>query len=184
MGRKLKGSILSKSREYECQHDWPEDCFVQYGDSGIVFEKGTMQETLDNPEKGLNNIVKAQLGAPSAPKHYRTAFFEAFPNDPKTFIRGEGATVEEAETKTWEKFQKYSACNHPKFERRKYRNGAGFCVSCNMFKSKAFEPLDQCIVCEKHTNYSRDDKGNYYCEYHNGENPDRLEVKYPEMFKE
>ena len=45
--RKLRGS-------YECQRDWPENCFVQCGGSGVVF--------------GPNG-------------NYRTAFFEAFPKD-------------------------------------------------------------------------------------------------------
>lgn len=183
MGRKLQGSIISKRREYECQYEWPDDCFAQYGDRGIVFQEGTLQESFKDPKKGLSDFVKAQKNVPSAPKHYRTAFFEAFPKNPDTFIRGEGSTVEEAETEAWKKFQRYSTCEHHEFERKKYRNGAGLCVKCGMFKSKVFEPLDKCTVCNKNTNYSCDDDGNYYCKKHNDQNPDRLEVKYPEMFE-
>lgn len=94
---------------------------------------------------------------------YTTAFFEAFPRNPDTFIRGEGATIEEAETKAWNAFMKFSACEHPEFEKRKYRNGAGFCVKCGMFKSKAFKPWEKCVVCKKPTFYHQVDENTVMC---------------------
>jgi hypothetical protein len=73
--------------------------------------------------------------------NYRTAFFEAFTKEPDTFIRGEGSSVEEAEADAFQKYERYRACENHEFERRKYRNGAGFCKHCGLFKSQCFEPL-------------------------------------------
>ena len=96
------------------RHPWPEDCFVQGGGAGVVFHgDGT----------------------------YRTAFVEAFPKDPPTFLRGEGPTIAEAEDACWKQFERYAACAHGEYERRNYRNGAGFCVKCGTFFSGVFEPL-------------------------------------------
>lgn len=66
---------------------WPENCYVQWGDSGIVFTGG----------KGISEDINILSS-------YVTAFFEAFPRDPDTFIRGEGTTIEEAERKAFAKF--------------------------------------------------------------------------------
>lgn len=96
---------------------WPEDCYVQWGATGIVF---TQQE------KGS----------------YKTAFFEAFPTDPKTFLRGEGASIEEAERKAFAQFEKHQACANHEFERKGYTNGAGFCKHCGLFASRMFEPIE------------------------------------------
>lgn len=97
--------------------DWPEDCYVQWGGQGVV-------------------LAKKESGG-----CYYTAFFEAFPKNPKTFIRGEGATVAEAEQSAFQKFKRYLACPGHEFERRGYTNGAGFCKHCSLFKSNAFEPI-------------------------------------------
>ncbi len=107
---------------------WPDDCFVQWGGNGVVLSasKGT----------------------------YRTAFFEAFPTDPATFIRGEGATVAEAEAQAFAAFERHRACPGHEFERRGYTNGAGFCKHCGLFASKAFEPTTLCHVCQAPTNHS------------------------------
>lgn len=98
---------------------WPDDCMVQGGADGIVIGGG--------------------------PAPYRTAFVEAFPAQPATFIRGEGKTVEDAEAACWIKYEQIQACpaapTHGPWERRGYRNGGGFCGSCGMFNSKVFEPL-------------------------------------------
>lgn len=107
---------------YVCLQKWPFKCFVQCGGDGLVFE--------DDDKGDLQDIKK-------------TAFFEAFPRDPDTFIRGEGATIEEAEEKAFAKLIKYQACTGHEFERRKYTNGAGFCKHCGLFKSGAFEPLPE-----------------------------------------
>jgi hypothetical protein len=96
---------------------WPDDCYVQWGDTGVVFRR------------------KEHGGS------YETAFFEAFPGD--TFIRGEGKTVAEAEAHAFAQFIRFSACSGHDFERRNYTNGAGFCKHCGMFKGKAFEPIPE-----------------------------------------
>lgn len=123
-----------------CLKPWPEDCGVQCGGEGLVLVDGG--------------------------KSYTTAFFEAFPKEPKTFIRGEGATIADAEADAWAQFEKFSACPHPAFERRKYRNGAGFCVACGMFKSQCFEPSERCCICGVPTYHTEDNKGCWYCETH------------------
>src|SRR5690606_6235371 len=63
---------------------WPDDCLVQWGGSGIVV-------------------------APN--RTYRTAFFEAFPKDGAgRFIRGEGATIEDAEIAAFGKWKRQHDC--------------------------------------------------------------------------
>jgi len=169
MGRILKGSVFSKIRNYECKYDWPEDCGTQYGDSGIVFTDNNLEEDLKNPVELLGQVIKPTK------EHYRTAFFEAFPTVPQTFIRGEGKTIEEAETSAWKKLQKHLACPAHDFERREYRNGCGVCKSCGLFASGIFEPLTKCIVCQVPSYFSCDKKDNWYCENHVDDNPDRVQ---------
>lgn len=115
--KQAKISAFSKTSKclYDCQYEWTKDCFTQCGDSGIVFSKE------GNP--------------------YKTAFFEAFPQSPKTFIRGEGNTIEDAEKDAWQQYAKHIKCDNHEFQRRGYRNGAGFCKHCGLFKSNAFEPI-------------------------------------------
>ena len=141
---------------YDCQYEWADDCFVQCGGSGIVLNGG-LEKTLGSKTVGeiVDNLKENYS--------YTTAFFEAFPRNPDTFIRGEGATIEEAETKAWNAFMKFSACEHPEFEKRKFRNGAGFCVKCGMFKSKAFKPWEKCVVCKKPTFYHQVDENTVMC---------------------
>lgn len=96
---------------------------------------------------------------------YRTAFVEVFIDN--TFIRGEGATVEEAEESAWLKFKARVDCGGHIWEPRKYKNGAGFCKLCNTFGSKIFtgEDLGQlCVVCGKGTleHYEFDKRDNSY----------------------
>ncbi len=119
---------------YECKYNW--DFFVQCGDSGVVF------------------------GNPS----YTTAFFEAFPKSPSCFLRGEGATVEEAEENCWEKWQKVQECSH-EMERRGRTDGYAYCKHCS-YASTVFEPLTKCCKCKTPTAYSIDYKKNYYCKKH------------------
>lgn len=96
------------------QSAWPEDCAVQWGEHGIVI---------------------------SSDRSRMTAFFEAFPTDPATFIRGEGASVPEAEASAFAQFRRYLDCPEHRVERRGYRNGGGLCIYCGLFVSHAFEPL-------------------------------------------
>lgn len=99
---------------------WPEEIFVQGGGSGLV----------------LSNDGE----------HYRTAFVEAFPVEPPTFIRGEGATIAEAEASAWRQYSALVDCpTHPEhgpFEARGYTNGSGFCVNCGRWLSKVLPVTD------------------------------------------
>lgn len=155
---------------HPCQYDWPGDCFVQCGGHGLVVPKGVLESLLigEKPEKS---------------KSYTTAFFEAFPSD--TFIRGEGDTIEEAEGKCWEKYQRGLACKGHEFERRGYKNGAGFCKYCNFFKSGVFEPSEKCVICGKATFCVYDTDGNWYCKEHKDKIPKdkktKLQIRSDEM---
>jgi hypothetical protein len=127
---------LSDSMPLELHHDW--GCFCQAGDNGIVFTR---------------------IGS------YRTAFFEAFPEDPNTFIRGEGKDIVEAEENAWVQFEKIKNCKEHEFERKGYRNGGGFCKNCGLF-SVVFEPLEKCCICGVPTYYTYDKDDNWYCPEH------------------
>jgi len=137
-----------RASPYELVCSWPDDCYVQWGNKGLVF--------------GGNG---ARV----------TAFFEAFPASPKSFIRGEGATVEDAERSAHAAFLRQSACQGHEFERGSYENGAGECKHCGMFNSEAFEPLTVCCVCGKPTYYTYgvDAAGvsHWYCEQDQGRRP-------------
>ncbi len=101
------------------RYPWPTDCFVQGGRRGVVFRG-------DQPS-------------------YRTAFVEAFPRNPNTFIRGEGATVAEAEDHAWQQYETLTACpTHPEhgpWDRRQYRNGAAYCTNCGTWFSSVLPEL-------------------------------------------
>lgn len=89
------------------RHPWPADVFVQGGALGVVVRGGEV---------------------------YRTAFVEAFPG---TFLRGEGATIAEAEDAAWRQYEVLASCDpHGPYEARQYRNGAGYCVKCGTWFSK------------------------------------------------
>jgi hypothetical protein len=94
-------------------YPWPSDIYIQGGSSGVV----------------LNNDGS----------HTITAFFEAFPAG--TFLRGEGATLAEAEEACWRAYKTFRDCPHGEYERRGYRNGSGFCVTCGTWMNGVFEPL-------------------------------------------
>ena len=140
---------LRPSSVYTPECAWADDCYVQWGAKGLVISRSA-----DKPS-------------------YTTAFFEAFPRNPKTFIRGEGATIADAERAAFAKFERYSACAKHEFERRGYTNGAGFCKHCEMFASKVFEPSTRCLVCDKPTDWTHgtDERGrtHWFCEDHEAE---------------
>jgi hypothetical protein len=163
----MKTARKSFGKDYECKCDWEDDCFVQCGDSGIVLGKGSLQEVFD-----AENPLKALGEAASDEKSYITAFFEAFPKEPSTFIRGEGKTVEEAEQSAWKQYQKFKSCPEHEFERRNYKNGAGLCKHCGLFNSKAFDPLYKCVICGIPTYYTCDVDKNWYCEDHSSQIPE------------
>ena len=130
----------------EARHPWPDNCFIQGGD-GIVLAKGGMEAAFTDPAKAQEAIA-AGLGLVNPAGSYRTCFFEAFPRSPDTFLRGEGASLAEAEDACWRKWQAVLACPGHDYERRNYRSGAGICRHCGMFCSSAFATtLDPCVVC-------------------------------------
>lgn len=117
----LESPRVIKRNGYEVHHDWPIATLLSAGGAGIVLTA--------NGARG-------------------TAFFEATVISPSTFIRGEGDTMREAENAAWSQYQGYIQCPGHEFEARNYRNGAGFCRRCNMFKSKAFTPEDLGMSCD------------------------------------
>ncbi|CDO35036.1 hypothetical protein [Novosphingobium sp. KN65.2] len=72
-----------------------------------------------------------------------TPFFEAFPKG--TFIRGEGATIAEAELRAFEQYQRDLACDHVWGRQRPgrdcYTNGAGWCRKCGGFRGSMFPEI-------------------------------------------
>ena len=119
-------------KDYDCKYEW--DCFCQAGGQGIVFTKHDC---------------------------YNTAFFEAFPTKPNCFLRGEGATIEEAEEKCWQKYQKVISCNH-EMERRHRTDGYAYCKHCD-YSARIFEPLTKCCKCGIYTAYAKDTRGKFFC---------------------
>lgn len=96
---------------------WPADVMVQGSDFGVVLHRDPT-------------------------KNYGTAFVEAFP-PAGGFIRGEGATLAEADSEAWSQYIREMVCEEKghEFERRGYTNGAGFCSKCNGFRSGVFPEL-------------------------------------------
>lgn len=140
------------SQDYDCQQDWPEGAFLQCGKKGVVISR-----TKDKPS-------------------YQTAFFEAFPQNPATFIRGEGETVELAELNAFKKYEKIMACEGHEFKRRG-ESESGSCTKCGLFMSDIFPPVHACVECgKKEVNYSHGEK--YYCREHFVQVTDKLKENY------
>lgn len=141
------GDRIPRGGDAVLAHEWPEDCAVQGGTKGLVI---------------------------SAKGNYRTAFFEAFPTNPSTFLRGEGETVEAAEEAAWQKWQRILNCPNGgvhEYETRGYKNGCGFCKHCGLFTSGVFDLAEigsVCVVCGVGT-YWCTRKGKLYCEAHDPE---------------
>lgn len=144
------GFCLGTRSTYVPTCDWPLDCMVQWGGDGIV--------------------LRTRKGDSDDAGSYRTAFFEAFPNKPSTFIRGEGETVALAEAAAFKRWQAIQCCHGHEFERRHMRNGGGICKHCGFFESRAFESMEHCVVCKAPTffTYGTDSAGvtHWYCEEH------------------
>lgn len=100
----------------------------------------------------------------SQPREDRDTFFEVFPDNPSTIIHCKGKTLEEAEIKAWKLYQNYLNCPNHQFEKRDYRNGAGVCKHCNLFKSSVFEPSEICCQCGINCYFGQDNTGNWWCE--------------------
>jgi hypothetical protein len=109
--------IASHNRTYRSEGhtpspDWPQDCHVQWGGSGLV--------------------LRADGGA------YGTAFFEAFPAE-GGFFRGEGASIAAAEADCLAKYRRFTRCDHL-WGRGKYTNGGAICRRCGAFMTR-FRPI-------------------------------------------
>lgn len=148
------------------RHPWPEDCGIQGGESGVVFTSGTMSGALSDPKKALQVVV-----APETLPHYRTAFFEAFPKNPQSFLRGEGKTLEEAEDACWRQWERIMACPGHEFERGRYRQGQGICRHFGLYGSRVFPSLDRCGICGDEA-YGTDRHDAFRCKRHYAEIPE------------
>lgn len=91
---------------------------VQGGDGGLVFAPG-----------GVSSVK---------------AFVECFPEG--SFIRGQGASLAEADDECWAKLQSYTGCEH-QWEARRYRNGGGLCKLCGQFGSEVFTAEQLGLFC-------------------------------------
>ena len=130
MGRLIGPSIFSRitgEDQYECVHEWPKGGCVQCGSSGIVFTgKNSLEEALADPLMTIVTTLAPEEVAQASPlTHYRTAFFEAFPHEPQTFIRGEGVDIAAAEADAWAQYQRCRSCPGHGVEARGYENGRG-----------------------------------------------------------
>jgi hypothetical protein len=111
---------MINNTNYLARHPWPDGVLVQGGDRGVVFSRDR------DP--------------------YSTAFVEAFPG--QTFIRGEGSDLAEAEDAAWARYLVWRDCDgsggwHGPYERRQYRNGAGFCTRCGIWMSRVLPELPE-----------------------------------------
>lgn len=104
-------------------------------------------KTYDSPhDYGLIQVQGGESGVVLLREggSYTTAFVECFPEN--SFIRGEGATVAEADDACWAKLQSFTGCEH-QWEPQGYRNGGGICKHCGQFGSKVFTPEDLGLFC-------------------------------------
>lgn len=124
---------------YECVFDWPDDCFVQCGENGLVIS--------------------------ASKEDYNTAFFEAFPKNPSTFIRGEGKNIMDAEQQAWNKHNKYLACEKHEYRRHREDSEHGICIHCGLFTTHVFAPVYSCDICQK-KEVSLEYDNKYYCLEH------------------
>ena len=118
--------IRSCRPEHHPSDAWHPRTEVQWGGWGIVIGR-----------------EKDETGAEKETTR-RTAFFEAFPpaeQDVSGFIRGEGATVAEAEAAALGKLRRELACAGHQWCRRGYTNGLGVCARCKGTRSHAFPEI-------------------------------------------
>lgn len=110
----------SGEKEYHCQKEWADDVYLQCGSKGVVLKK----------EGG-----------------YTTAFFEIFVSG--TYLRGEGKTIEDAETNVYEKYRPMLECKDHHFEQVGHQDRDGVCSHCGFIKKECFKPSHECSVCHK-----------------------------------
>lgn len=98
---------------------------------------------------------------------YRTAFIECFPEG--SFIRGEGATLEDADKSCFSQLSAYLTCTNHEWEPRGYRNGGGICARCGQFGSGVFTPDElglRCRTCGTPTFHTARGISKPVCEEH------------------
>ncbi len=136
----------AKERYYTTSFNWS-GISIQGGDNGVV--------------------ISASKG-----KSYATSFFEAFPtiHNVKTFIRGEGSTLVEAEQDAYEKLNKKKKCKEHDWVRNDGRverkDGYATCTKCAL-SGHALEPTTQCTICKSPAKLTNLDK--FYCDAHYNE---------------
>lgn len=156
----MKQARNSDSRNpYTCLKPWPENCFVQCGGHGVVFEN--LDKAFQKPEE----TIKAIAGGPSSLGHYHTAFFEAFPKDPSCFLRGEGSSIELAEEDCFKKWQTIQNCSSHEFDRKGRTDGYAYCTKCS-YSSTVLDPVTTCVDCGTPTAKTTDNKDNHRCWKH------------------
>lgn len=109
--------LQERNKEYTCLKEWPSDISLQCGDKGVVLKKNG---------------------------GYRTAFFEVFGKE--DFVRGEGETLEIAESNAFDKLMKIKNCVEHKYEREKDSIDAE-CILCKHKEKKYFPPVSKCQQC-------------------------------------
>lgn len=133
----------AKERYYTTLFNWS-GISIQGGDNGVV--------------------ISAAKG-----KSYATSFFEAFPtiHNVKTFIRGEGATLVEAEQDAYEKLNKKMNCKEHDWVRTDGRverkDGYATCTKCAL-SGHALEPTTECTICKSPAKLTNLDQ--FYCDAH------------------
>jgi hypothetical protein len=123
---------------------WGDDVEIQWGDHGI---------TIHRQEKTVT------------PVH---AFFEAFPRNPNTFLRGEGESLEEAEKKCFAWYSKMMNCGTHEWDRRDRTDGYAYCRKCQI-GATILDPLTTCYKCGVPTAWSSrkiDGKKVHVCQLH------------------
>lgn len=140
---------------FPCQHDWPENCFVQCGGSekyGFFFESFPR-----NP----NTFIRADSKISVA-----DAESKAFAK----YQKHSSCELDHA--------------NPENFEKRHYTNGVGFCIKCGMFASKIFPPSEVCCQCGQNTYNAQDNTGKWWCEKCWENVPDSLLTKFQKQTRE
>lgn len=103
-------------------------------------------------------------------------YIEAFTKQPYTMFTAHGKTLKEVETLAWKSYRKAIECENHEWEARNYRNGAGFCKHCNLFRSGVLPIKEKCAICNERTYYTY--YIDWYCEEHSEEG---LKIDYPKL---
>jgi hypothetical protein len=108
------------------------------------------------------------------------AFFEAFPRDPDTFLRGEGPTVEDAEDACWARYVRIRECSGHEL----VQDGVsphGTCRHCGLWQANVFQPKTCCVRCGVSTDWLSDRLGRYWCPDHADEIPPGIRWSFQDM---